>query len=335
MSNFWKSARRWLPGLLFSLAAVTALLLLVDLEELAAAVRSADWRYLAAGVAVMVIWLLVRTVVWRTLLQNKASYKQTFLTINEGYLLNYFFPFRLGEIGRAFLLGRKASLGFMEVFSTIVVERVLDLAFSAALLLIGVSFVVEAAGAEKAALLVGGLMALGLVVLFLLARNRDWALRQFERISQRWKVLQRFGGRFLTSFFAGLGTLTDGWSFLRVLLWMALNWAIAILQYHLLIRAFFPNSSWTWAIFALGALAFGNAIPSLPGAIGTYEGALAGALILVSGDQSTPVAAALATHLLAYLVTGALGLYSFSTEGETLAGVYRQLRQRQEETNAS
>jgi hypothetical protein len=47
------------------------------------------------------------------------------------------------------------------------------------------------------------------------------------------------------------------------------------------------------------------------------------------------VAAALATHLLAYLVTGALGLYSFSTEGETLAGVYRQLRQRQEETNAS
>ena len=59
------------------------------------------------------------------------------------------------------------------------------------------------------------------------------------------------------------------------------------------VLAFFPLARLPWALFGLGAVAFGNAIPSLPGAVGTYEGALTAALALVSGDQSTALAAAL------------------------------------------
>lgn len=331
MKDFWKSARKWLPGVIISLAAIAAIVYFVDLDKLVEAVRAADWRILVAALVVSTIWIFVRGAVWRALLQNKASYKQTFLTVCEGYLLNNFFPFRLGEVGRAFLLSRKTEVGFMEALSTIVIERVLDLAYSAAILLVGVLFVVEAAGAEKVGYIIGGVMALGLVVLYLLARNRDWAMRQFERLSTRWPALQRFGGKFLGSFFAGLGVLTDGRRFLLVLLLMTLNWAIAVLQFFLYIRAFFPQAQWTWAIFGLGATAFGNAIPSLPGAVGTYEGAFAGALTLLSGDEGAALAVALTAHLMGYLVNGILGAYAFSTEGETLMGVYRQLRKRQEE----
>jgi hypothetical protein len=39
----------------------------------------------------------------------------------------------------------------------------------------------------------------------------------------------------------------------------------------------------------------------------------------------------LIAHLFSYLVYGILGTYALSTEGETLMGVYRQLRKRQEE----
>lgn len=335
MANFWKSARRWLPGVVISLAAIAAILYLVDLRELAAALRAADGRFLAAAVLVSTAWVFVRGAVWRALLQKRASYRHVFLTVCEGYLLNNFFPFRLGEVGRAFLISRKSEVGFMEALSTIVIERVLDLAYSAAILLLGVGFLVQAAGAETAASLIGGAMLFGLLILYLLARNRAWAVAHFDRLSQRWPLLQRRGGQFLASFFAGLGVLTDGRRFLSVLLLMTLNWGIAVLQFFLYIRAFFPAARWTWAVFGLGATAFGNAIPSLPGAVGTFEGAFAGALTLLSGNEAAALAAALTTHLAGYLVNGLLGVYAFSTEGETLMGVYRQLRKRQEEDQPS
>jgi uncharacterized protein (TIRG00374 family) len=329
MSNFWKSARRWLPGALISLVAIAAIINFVDLQRFVDAIRSANYWYLLMTFAGTLIWLAVRGIVWRTLLRERASYRTVFLTLCEGYLLNNFLPFRLGEIGRAFLLGRKSKLGFMEVLSTIVIERVLDLAFAAAILLSAVPFVVGAAGAGKIAIIIGGVMVFGLVSLYILTRNRDWSLGLFQRLSTRWPGLQKRGGDFLASLFSGLSILTDGWLFLRVLVWMTLNWAIAIIQFHILILAFFPQSTLLWSIFGLGAVAFGNAIPSLPGAVGTFEGALGGAIVLLGGDQSTALAAALTSHLFNYLSTGIFGLYALSSEGETLMGVYRQLMKTQ------
>jgi uncharacterized protein (TIRG00374 family) len=329
MSNFWKSARRWLPGVLISLVAIAAILYFVDLQRFVDAIRSANYWLLLTVFASSMIWLAVRGIVWRTILRERASYRDVFLTLCEGYLLNNFLPFRLGEVGRAFLLGRKSKLGFMEVLPTIVIERTLDLAFAAAILLSAVPFVVGAAGAGKIAIIIGGLVVVGLVVLYILARNRDWVLGLFQRLSTRWPGLQKQGGNFLASLFSGLSILTDGWLFVRVLLWMTFNWAIAIGQFYLLILAFFPQSTLVWSMFGLGAVAFGNAIPSLPGAVGTFEGAFGGAITLLGGDQSTALAAALTSHLFNYLSTGIIGLYALSSEGETLMGIYRQLRKRQ------
>jgi uncharacterized protein (TIRG00374 family) len=330
MANFWKSARRWLPGVIISLAVIAAILYFVDLDRFLEAVRSADYSFVLAVLAVGLAWLGVRAVVWRTILRKRASYKDVFLTMCEGYLLNNFLPFRLGEIGRAFLLGRKTGLGFLEVLPSVIIERVLDLAFAAAILLSAVPFVVGAASAGKIALVIGAVVIAGLVALYLLARNQEWALKVFERLSRRSPKLQQRGAGFLGSLFTGLSVLTDGWLFVKILAWMAFNWAVAILEYYLLLRAFFPEAQPAWALFGLGAVAFGNAIPSLPGAVGTFEGAMAGALTIVSGNESASLAAALTAHLVNYLLTGVIGLVALSREGETLMGVYRQLRNRQE-----
>jgi len=302
MKNFWKSARRWLPGVIISLIAIAAILYFVDLQRFVDALRSANYGLLLAFAASSVVWLAVRGIVWRTLLRGRARYRDVFLTLSEGYLLNNFLPFRLGEVGRAFLLGRKANLGFMDVHS-----------------------------AEPIALVVGALVIVGLVVLYVLARNRDRALYLFDRLTARRPKLQKMGEDFLAPLFSGLAILTDGWLFVRFLLWMALDWVISILQFYLMLLAFFPDAQPIWSLFGLGAVAFGNAIPSMPGAIGTYEGALAGALTLVTHNESASLALAVTAHVFNYLVTGVIGLYALSNEGETLMGVYGQLRKRQEE----
>jgi uncharacterized membrane protein YbhN (UPF0104 family) len=102
-------------------------------------------------------------------------------------------------------------------------------------------------------------------------------------------------------------------------------------QFWLLLVAFYPQARLLWSLFGLGAVAFGNAIPSLPGAVGTYEGALGGALTILSGDQSTALAAALTAHLTGIILNVLLGAYALSREGETLMGVYHQLRNRSEQ----
>jgi uncharacterized membrane protein YbhN (UPF0104 family) len=178
--------------------------------------------------------------------------------------------------------------------------------------------------------IIGGFVVIGLIILYVLARKRGWALGLFDRLSSHWPKLQKMGEDFLAPLFSGLAILTDGWLFVRFLLWMTLNWAIAIFEFYILMLAFFPNAQLVWSLFGLGAVAFGNAIPSLPGAVGTYEAALGWALTLVTHNQSASLALAVVAHLSNYLTTGILGAYALSMEGETLMGVYRQLRHRQD-----
>jgi hypothetical protein len=324
-SGFLKDAKRWLPGALISLVLVGIILYFVDLPKVVRAIRSANYGILAGATVLAFAWMFVRGIVWRTLLRNRPSYRDTFLALCEGYLLNNFLPFRLGEIGRAYLLSRKSDLSFAEILPTVVIERAVDLVFSAAIFIAAIPFVVGAGGAGGIASILGGVIVLGLIFLYIVARNRQRALDLFHAWSSRWPVLQRFGGSLLESFLTGLGALTDGWLFARFLFWMTVNWGMAIANYYLIIRAFFPQAQLTWGMFGLGAAAFGGAIPSLPGAVGTFEGAFGGALTLLTGDQSTSLAVALTSRFFNYLTSGVLGGYGLSHEGQTLSGIYQQL----------
>jgi uncharacterized protein (TIRG00374 family) len=319
------TAKNWLPGLIVSAIFLVLILSFVDLHQLVDAIRQADLRWLAVSVLVTVTWLSMRGVVWRALLRAKAPYREVFLTLNEGYLLNNVLPLRLGELGRAVLLSRKTGLPFLEVLPTVVLERVLDLAFLALILLSALPFVAGApATLKQAACVASSLVVVGLFSLYLLARHYVWALGVFEKMGWRGPIVQRFG-RLLGSLLAGLAILTDGWLFLRVLGLMAINWSIAIVQFLVILRAFFPHAQVVWAMFGLGAAAFGGAIPALPGGVGTFEGVMGAAVVLVSGDEARSFAAAIVTHLLNYLVTGIIGMYALSREGQTLLGVYQQL----------
>lgn len=320
-----KNAKRWLPGALISIVLIAGILYFVDLSRVVSAVRSADYRLLAVAGVLVFGWLFMRAVVWRTLLRDRPSYRDTLLAVSEGYLLNNFLPFRLGEIGRAFVLSRRSSLSFSEILPTVVIERAVDLFFSAAIFLGSLPFVAGIGETGRVAVYAGAVIVAGIVLLYLLARNRKWALDLFHRLSSRWPRLQRRGGGLLESFLTGLEVLTNGWLFARFLLWMTVNWSMAIVTYFVIMRAYFPQTQFVWGMFGLGAAAFGGAVPSLPGAVGTFEGALGGALTLLTGDQSTALAVALTARFFNYLTSIVLGGYALSREGQTISGIYRQL----------
>ena len=321
-----KDIKRWLPGAIVSILLIAAILYFVDLAAVVRAIRNANPALLLVAFAVGFVWMLVRAQVWRTLLRDRASFSDVFWTIGEGYLLNNFLPFRLGEVGRAYLISRKSDVTFMEAIPTINIERAMELGYSAIILLAALPYVVGAEGTQRIGIIIGVVVLTGFVILYLLARYNQWALDLFHKLSARWPSLQKLGGSFLEQFFVGLGVLTDGWLFLRFLFWMTLNWGVAIVSYYLIIRAFFPQAQVVWGMFGLGAAAFGGAIPSLPGAVGTFEGAFGGAITLLTGDQSTALAVALTGRLYNYLNSGVIGGIGLLRDGQTLSGIYQQLK---------
>jgi uncharacterized membrane protein YbhN (UPF0104 family) len=109
---------------------------------------------------------------------------------------------------------------------------------------------------------------------------------------------------------------------------MVVNWGVAIVSYTLIIRAFFPQAQLVWGMFGLGVGAFGNAIPALPGAVGTLEGAFGGAIALLAGpgSESRALAVALTVRFYNYLNSGVVGGIGLFREGQTLSGVYEQLK---------
>lgn len=321
-----KNIKSWLPGALISVVVIAGIIVFVDFRQTAEAVRKANYLLLLSALPMAFIWMALRGIAWRTLLRKRATYMDVFFTLGEGYLINNFLPFRLGEFGKAFLLSRKSDLQFMEILPTIVIERAVDLVFSAAILLVSLPFVVGAEGAGQIGAIIGVVVLLGLVVLYLIARNRAWAMNMFSVLSQRWPALQKITGSFIEPFFDGLVVFTDSWLFIRFLFWMTVNWGVAILSYFLIIRAFFPQAQFIWGFFGLGWAAFGNAVPGPPGAIGTFEGAFSGALYILTGDLSTALAAALAGRLYNYIPSIVIGLIGLSREGQTLSGVYQQLK---------
>jgi hypothetical protein len=330
----WRKVRRWLPGTVISLGLLALILHFVDLKLVADALLKADMRYIILALVLAVLWLFIRGMVWWTLLKRRPKYGATFFCLCEGYLLNNFLPFRLGEVGRAFLLSRKSDLRFMEIIPTVVIERVLDLMFSAGILILSVPFVLGVSGADRVGYIIGGIMLVGLAGLFILAYKRDWAGGVLDRIGSRWHAIQNIRTSLLDPFLDGLSILTDFRRFAAFIFWMAVDWAVAVVEYFLLVRAFFPVATLVWGSFSLGMAAFGGAVPSLPGAIGTLDSAVGGAVYLLSKNIDSAAAFVVVLRIFSYFITGIPALIALSSEGQTLKGLYRDITRFRNKTDA-
>ena len=245
--------------------------------------------------------------------------------MHAGYLLNNVLPFRLGELGRVYLLGHDGP-GFWRIFPSVLIERAFDMAFAAALLLGSLPFVLHTSNAQQIALLVGGLVLFGFLVLFLLARYREWALKQFERLGERWPLVLRLGKERLESFLEGLGALTSPGRFLQIFVLVTGGWIFAVLILFIFLRAYYVDAKLIHATFALGVSALGVAIPSSPGYVGVYEAAIVGALAVFGIPFSTAFAFAVTAHLAYVLITGTLGAYGLSRSNLSIGQIFQNLK---------
>jgi hypothetical protein len=315
-----------LPGLLISIVAVGLLLQIADWQEVLQAFKEMNLSGLIPAIILYILGICLRALTWQTLLQYKATYSRVFSTLNEGYLLNSVFPFRLGELGRVLILSQSAKLSAFFVFSTILIERAYDIAIAAGLLLATLPLVLGLENGSTIALTTLVMVISGLFALFFLANYREIIKVRIEKIASKNQMFrERFVSR-LDSFLDGLGVLTRPSQFILSLLFMIGNWLFGLAEIHVLLNSGAGEYPLWWSGFALGVVSLGVALPSAPAGLGVYEAAMVGALTLLGYPPGQAAAVAIIAHLIHIVFTGLVGGIALFRDGETLAGLYKRLR---------
>jgi uncharacterized protein (TIRG00374 family) len=313
---------RILIGTIISLAALAGLFWFIDFREAIYVLKQVRPIWLIPVLLMLFVSLMTRASAWRTILQDRISLWQSFLIVNAGYFVNTIFPFRLGEITRAFLL-LPSGFSFWDAFPTIILERMFDLLFAVSLFLVGLPFALGFSQGVIYPHLMGVLALIGLVALYLMVRYRDPILLWLEERSFPWRGVQTWVTDKIRLAISGLEVLKKPNQILITIFYMSLSWGIALIYQYILLRAFIPEAKFIWAVFALGALALGVSVPSSPGNIGIYEASLTLALTAFGVEGSVAITYALTSHLLSLGITTLFGAFAVVNKGYQLGDVLR------------
>ena len=109
----------------------------IDYDVMLEAFKQANYWLLIPGIIFMFVSLWIRAIRWGYLMEpiKKVDRKTLFSSMMIGYYANNVFPLRLGEVLRAYAIGKAADVSRMASFATIFVERLIDI-FSLLLLII-------------------------------------------------------------------------------------------------------------------------------------------------------------------------------------------------------
>lgn len=316
---------RWFLGLSFTLLALFFLSRMVDWKHFVTLLGSVPLGILLLTVALYLVSVLLRSFAWQLLLQRKATLYHTFITLNEGYFFNNIFPLRIGELARAVLMGRRTRQGVFSVLLTIVVERSYDLVIAAGLFLATLPLAFSLAWAEPAALLLLLVVGAGLFILYLAARRREWVEEKVASIGMRRQWVKRWVLPQIRSLMQGFSVLIRIEYFLGSLALIFAAWILAIVRDWVLIGTLVSDAPLWWAALGASAANIAGAIPSVMGALGTYELGGTGALTLVGMPGEAALAYLLIVHMIHLVISTCIGAFGLSREGQTLASLYTDI----------
>jgi len=317
---------QWLIGILFTAVAIFLLSRVVRWEEIKTAFETIKPLTFVLIIAVYLLGMLARAVAWHTLLQRRVSLLWAFLGLNEGYLLNNILPFRLGELGRSFLIGRRTGMGTINTLSTVVVERAYDLAIAAGLLLSVLPFVLKMEWARPIAYLVLAIIIAMLFALYLAARHRErligWIQKRFAHVG----IVQRLVLPSLNSLLEGFSVLNRFELFAISLGMMLVSWGFALLRDYLVINSIVSTAPFWWVMLAISASNLGGAVPSMMASLGTFEGAATGAMVLAGAQPEVGLVYAIVIHAIHLVISSAIGAVGLMLEGQSLSKLVTDLR---------
>ncbi len=329
--NSWK---RWLPGLVVSCIVIVVLFRLIDIDTFVLALKRTNYLYVFVAFCLMVLANFSRAAAWRELLGRRISLLDTFAIVNEGYLLNQIIP-RSGEVGRALLVNSVIELNFFQVFSTIIIERAIDLFIAAVLFLSTIGNALTLDWIIPLAITILCVVLAGFLFLFWAIKKKEVVEKWSLRIDQKSGFFRKYISPNLKAIINGAEIIQDSKRILLAVFWIMVCWFLWISISYILLAGFIGSKPFWWAIFVQSVLAFGIALPSAPAGLGVYEGTLVAALTVFSVEKETALSFAVIMHAVQLVTIAVLGIISLTIQGNSLSlllnKVIDRLRKRRSE----
>jgi uncharacterized protein (TIRG00374 family) len=305
----------------------------VDFRQMGEAFGRANYWQLLSVLVVMFVSHYLRVLRWRILLDPivRLDIGSLFSSLIIGYMANVVTPAHLGELLRAYVLGKKRGVSASSALATIVVERILDVFALLAIMVLAIVVYPFPAWVKSA----GYIMLIGAVgpFLFLILLKTsyrkvrglvDVLIRPFPAHlrEKMWDLLERFVD--------GIVPLKSAGDYATVAVLSGLIWACYGLIFHFSLLAFdfYPlyGLPWLTSLILLVITTIGVVVPSSPGYVGTYHYLCQVSLALFGVPAGPALSFATAVHAVSFFPVLVAGLILSYHEGLGFPGSARTLR---------
>ena len=298
----------------------------VDLHETWRAVTRANLAYISGAILFTLLTYVLRTLRWQAILLPLG--RTRFRTVGRatviGFAATFLLPGRVGEILRAYLVGKHEGLKVSATLATVIVERLLDVVtvlafFAASLPLLGVEVSAEIQAAGVAA----GVGAVAALVILTLLAGHPERLGRWASALAKWLPRRAAGaiGHIVQTFVEGLVVLRRPTDLLRAAVWSIPVWLSISVGILLTSHAFDLRLSFAGAFFVMGYLAVGVSVPTPGGAGGFHYFYLIALTDFFGADRDVAAAAAIILHAVSFVPVSIVGLVFMWQDGLTLGSL--------------
>ncbi|MFC1562630.1 lysylphosphatidylglycerol synthase transmembrane domain-containing protein [candidate division KSB1 bacterium] len=324
--------KRYFVGIMLSIIFSYFAFKNVDISEFFDILKNIKYGYTFPIAFLIIGGFVLRAFRWKYLIEpvKVVNLNKLFSSTMIGFMANNILPVRLGEIVRAYSIGKMENISKSSAFATIVVERVLDVFFVIILFLL-LLFLFPLAISFPADLIKNGYIIFIFAIFFLIfllfiMLKKELILNLVERVLRSFpeKISKRVH-RIVDSFIKGLDFFRDTHHFIPLLLLSIAMWSIYLLSYYFafLSFGFFDGNYYTYFLAGAVLLVLGSIglmIPSAPGAIGTFHTfCILGFFIVGMRDKNQAAAFAVFYHGVSYIVVTIVGLIYFLKENMHLS----------------
>ena len=321
------SRQIWL-GIIFSLICLAAIFYFIRPQEIIEALKTARYGYLLLSAGGIILFMFLRAIRWRYMLNNDAPIKTVFHIQNIGYLISAILPLRLGDVARSVLIGSVPPITISRGISTMVVERVLDMLFIVTLLPFTVASVDYLPQWMRAGALVSGIAAIAAILILIIAANQrslvervvTWVLDYVPFMNTAAWVART------DNFLAGLDSLTRLKDGTILLLLSIVIWIPIIFAYYTTLLAANIEATPMMTAFIVCAAALSVALPSSPGQIGVFHVGVITALQVWDQPEAASASFAFLYHALNSTILITLGIIGIFSTGSTFRQVVDSTR---------
>ena len=297
----------------------------VDWHTMWSALLAAEYFWILPAQLSLLAGFLVITWRWQQLLRpaGRVATRRAFNLVMISYLINYVLPGRLGELGRAYLVGQD-GISRMAALATVVLEKVLDglvilLALGLASLMLPLPAWGHWIGLAGLALFGGAFLV---TILWLRMETRGIALlaRLITPFSKR---LADDAAGMAQRFTLGLATLQRGDDLFAIITLSLLHWMTNALVMAFTLRAFRFDVPFIGAVLLMAVLGLGTTVPSAPGALGTYQWLAVQVLSLFAVDPSSALTFAFVLQFSQTVTIALFGGLAMLWEGTSVGRIQR------------